>query len=1077
MPSDETGVSFENRLTEDEHFNIIKYLYFYNGGGVAAGDVNNDGLPDLYFTANQLPDRLYLNKGNFQFEDVTLQAGVFDDENPGHRWKTGVCMADVNADGWLDIYVCELGHYKSVQGRNRLYINKGDGTFDEKAEAVGLAFKGYGQQATFFDYDNDGDLDCFLLNHSIHSAASYAPAQRRNLRDPQASDRLFRNDEGHFTDVTEEAGILGGAMSYGLGVVNPDLNADGRPDVYVCNDFHENDYLYLNLGTAFSESIASATGHTTTFSMGVDAADLNNDGRIDLMSLDMKPRDPFVLKASAGADAWNLFSGKVNFGYHYQYPHNALQLNLGNNPERQDIPVFVEMAQMAGVDATDWSWSVLLQDFDLDGWKDIFVTNGIWRRPNDLDYLRYASNEEVQRNASDQQLADRMPPGLVPNIAFRNTTDGFWPSFENVAQDWGLALMGCSNGAAWADLDADGDPDLVVNNLNAPAGIYKNTAVEKQLGHWLRVKCTGPPGNPFGHGARVELFAEGKYQIQELLTTRGWQSSVEPVLLFGLGKATRIDSLRIHWPGGASQILFGLPANNNLVLNFAEAAPNATGHANQQTVGTQKPAPILLKVPAPPKLVHTENRFVDFNVEPLMPWMLSSEGPKIAVADLDGNGNSSFYLCASKGRPGQLWMPRGNGWMRQKLPAFDDDFLCEDAGAVFFDADNDGDTDLYVVSGGGEYPEGAQLLQDRLYLNQGNGHFEKAASALPPIALNGSCVVAADFDQDGDTDLFTGSRSVPGSYGLSPRSVFLRNDGAGHFTEDSAFWNGQDPHLGMVTAACWLPQAKALIVAGEWMPLSFLFFEEGKIAKKKEQAPGLWQSLHAADLDGDGDTDLLAGNIGLNTDLKASEEQPLELFVNDFDDNGATEPIITLYRQGQRHPLVGKDDIVSRMPAFKKRFVKYADFAAAAFDEIFDEKSLLEARHHSASELQTCWLENTPAGFIRHPMPAALQCSPVLAFCTTDLNGDGLPEVLAGGNRYQVQPYIGRFDAGFGYLLRNEGEGRFAPVLPQESGFFAPGELRSICLLTRQKNGQFLIAGRNNAPALLFKLPTSFSTH
>ncbi len=1110
----ESGVTFANQLTEDDRFNIIKYLYFYNGGGVATGDVNNDGLPDIFFTANQLSNRLYLNKGNFKFEDITEKAGVLDEaKGTTGKWKTGVTMADVNADGWLDIYVCEVGFYKSVNGRNRLFINNQDGTFSEKAEEYGLAFKGFSQQASFFDYDLDGDLDMFLATHSVHSAESYVKAENRVARDSMAKDMLFRNDGGHFTDVSEEDSIYGGSMGYGLGLITADLNNDGLPDIYVTNDFHENDYLYLNTGKNFKESIALCTGHTGTFSMGLDAADLNNDGLLDLMSLDMKPQDEAIMKASAGADHYNLYQMKLGYGYYYQYPKNCLQLGVRlptpNNYREQFDSLglaeqtttqgatgvgYIEIGEMAGVAATDWSWSTLMADFDNDGWKDIYITNGIWRRPNDLDYLKYASNQEVQRLASDLELAAKMPQGQVANVAFQNQSSDHSlqssvsgearipnpqspiPTFKDVSKEWGLDLLGCTNGAAYADFDNDGDLDLVVNNLNAEAVIYRNNAEQFSKNNYLKIKLEGEGGNRFGIGAKIAVAIGETTQTQQLFPTRGWQSSSDLTLVFGLGKNKTADKVTVTWPGGQQQVLEQVPANQMLVLkqlSLQSAVRSEADSSLQSSVRSPqasgfdqlfKPSTASRQPPA----VHRENRFVDFNIEPMMPHMLSTQGPKLAVADVDGDGLDDYFLCGAKAQAGQLALSTLQ-WSVDNQSAFEEDFMQEDVDAVFFDADADGDQDLFVVSGGGEYREGATQLQDRLYLNDGKGNFSKNTSTAWPTA-NGSCAVPADFNGDGAVDLFIGSRSVPGSYGITPKSFIYLNTGKGNFQDATAEICPEISSIGMVTSAVWLQKEKHLAVTGEWMPI--LFFDFSKTPAPSTSLPhsnGFWNSLAAADMDGDGDTDLLAGNMGLNSPINASPGEPVELFVKDYDENGATDPIITYYKQGKQYTLVSKDDLVTQIVEMKKRFVEYAAFAKSTFKEIFDEKMLEGAVHKQADIFQSVYLENKGQGqFEMKPLTLEAQVSPIFAFLPGDFDGDGNMDALAVGNFYGNQPYIGRYDALNGLFLNGNGKGLFAPIGPANSGFYAPGECRDIKLLNVGNGKQRVLVARNNGSVLGF---------
>ncbi len=1057
MEAERTGVTFANRLEENEDFNIIRYLYFYNGGGVAVGDVTGDGLPDLFFTANQGTNRLYRNLGNWRFEDITEQAGV-----AGHaQWTTGATMADVDGDGHLDIYVCVVSGFDSLEGHNLLYLNNGDGTFRESAARYGLDFRGYAQHAAFFDYDGDGDLDMYLLCHAVHSAEVYVPGHHRTRRDSLAGDRLYRNDGTHFTDVSAEAGIYGGPMGYGLAVGVADLDRNGWPDIYVSNDFHEHDYLYLNKGDGtFREVIAQATGHTSTFSMGNDLADYDNDGWIDIVTLDMKPQDEVVYKRSVGADPYNIYQHKLDFGYHYQYPRNMLQRNMGVLAD--SMLHFAEIGQWAGIAATDWSWAPLLADFDLDGWKDLYVTNGIWRRPNDLDYLKYISSQAIQASASDLELASHMPPGIVPNFAFRNRGDG---TFEQVSKRWGLADVGCTHGAAWADLDADGDLDLVVNNLGEPATLYRNRAVEQGRGHSLRVRLQGPPGNTFGLGARVEVQTAGSYQVQELWPVRGWLSSVEPLLVFGLGQQ-RTATVTVRWPDGRTQRLEA-HAGTTLVLRHAEAA-----HAPPDTLASHRP---LFRESADRlgiDFAHREDDFTDFDIEKLLPFMLSTEGPAFAKGDVDGDGYDDLFFGGARGQAGRLYvqvLEQGRAAFRQKQH-FADAALSEDVDAAFFDADGDGDLDLYVASAGNAFPDNDPRLADRLYRNDGTGRFERDADALPGIYENTACVVPADFDGDGDLDLFLGTRNVTGHYGRMPRSHVLLNDGTGRFAEAEAPWAVPLRQLGMVTDALWLPRRRELLVAGAFLPLTFYRIQDGRILKfELPDSHGWWRRLHAADLDGDGDTDILAGNIGLNSPFVATPDEPVELFSADFDRNFSTDPILTYFRHGRRYPFAARDELLGQLVSLRKAYPTYAQYAHAPFDEIIEYLTPPQVHYYRATHLASAWLEQTDDGRMRmHPLPPDAQWSALYAFETADFDGDGRTDLVAGGNLYGVQPAIGRYDASFGHLWL--ALPAFRQTEPRHTGLALFGQVRHLSLIRLRDGRTALIALRNDETPQVFLL-------
>ena len=1080
-----TKVTFSNDLSETAAFNILNYLYYYDGGGVAVGDVNGDELPDLYFTSNEQSNRLYLNRGGFVFEDVTARAGVAGSGN----WTTGATMADVNGDGLLDIYVTVVGGYLDRRGRNQLFVNRGDGTFSEEAEAYGLAFEGYGTQAAFFDYDGDGDLDAFLLNHSVHTEGTYDRADLREVPHPRAGDRLYRNDPGpepgtrRFTDVTARAGIYSGVVGYGLGVAVSDFDRNGCPDVYVANDFHENDYLYLNAcdGT-FTEAIRRATGHNSRAAMGVDAADVDNDGLTDVVVLDMLPDREDIRKTSEEAEPMEIAAFKQRYGYHHQYVRNVLQLNRGRGPDGH--PRFSEIGQLAGIEATDWSWAPLLADFDNDGWKDLFVTTGIYRRPNDLDYVAHLARPEVQSeirsaldDGSDARVADvveRMPQVRLPNRAFRNDAD---LTFTDVSAAWGLDDDAFSNGAAYADLDNDGDLDLVVNNVDEPALVYRNETDTLRDHRYLRFRLEGEGGNRFGIGAKITAAHGGARYYVEVNPARGFQSSIDPVPLIGLGTIDTVDTVVVAWPDGRTQTLAHVATNRTLTLRQHLAA-----HPSGDEPRPPPPA-IFSDEPLPPGLdyVHVENAFVDCDREPLLPRLLSTEGPRIAAGDVNGDGLDDLYLGGAKDSPGALFLQRHDGgFTRTAADAFDADRVSEDVDAAFFDADGDGDLDLYVVSGGNEFWGDAEALRHRLYRNDGAGRFARDNHALPAFFSHGSCVAPADFDGDGDVDLFVGGRVVARSYGMLPQSFLLENDGTGRFTDVTADRAPELARIGMTTGATWADVdgdgALDLVVVGEWMPVTVFRQTDGRFENHTDAAglgatTGWWNTVVGADVDGDGDVDLVAGNLGLNSRIRASADAPARLHLLDLDGNGSIDPILSVFRDGVSYPVAPFEDLVRQVPGLRARYRTFADFGARPTADLLREAAPRPDDVREAVMFASTYFENRGDGlFHLHPLPAEAQFSPTFAILASDLDADARIDLLLAGNLAGVAPLRGRYDASYGLLLPGNGDGTFRPRRPDAARLFRTGDVRALRLLRGADGARMIAAARNDDRLLLLRV-------
>ena len=1058
LAPNDTGIEFSNNITETKNLNIMQYLYMYNGGGVAIGDVNNDGLPDIYFTANQQPNKLYINHGNFKFEDVTEKAGVSGWQGD-YTWTNGVTMADVNGDGWLDIYVCRMNGLLGFKGANLLYINNHDGTFSEQAAAYGLDAKTYAQQATFFDFDNDGDLDMFLVNQSVRTPSTYKEGSMRIERDSLSGDRLYENRGNHFIDISRQAGIYGGSMGYGLGISIGDINNDGLPDIYVANDFHENDYLYYNQGNGtFKEMIRESMGHTSTFSMGNDLADINNDGLLDLFTCDMKPRDNEVLKRSISIGSYSNYELKHNLGYHDQFPRNMLQINQGNL--FGNYASFSEEGELYGVEATDWSWGSLIADFDMDGKKDIFITNGIPRQPNDLDYVKYTAAHVYKPDSVDfNKMLAIMPSGKTRNIAFRNTGT----TFENVSAKWGLDLLGCSNGAAYADLDNDGDLDLVINNLNEKATVYRNVISKDGDAGYLKIRLKGKGANTYGIGARVTIETDSTKQMQELSPVRGWLSSMEPILLFGIGRSKQIDLLTVDWKDGKVQQLLNVDINKTLTFDYKNAVD-----VKQPAVPTVKLF-TSLQDSTVLDFRHTENTYNDFDYERLLPRMLSTEGPRMAVADINNDGLEDVYIGGAKNQGGALYVQQKDGrFLKTENDVFYKDRAEEDVGAVFIDVNKDGLPDLYVVSGSGEvFKDGTG--KHRLYINDGHGRFHKSFDH-PQLDFNGSCVVKGDFNEDGNDDLFVGGRSVPGSYGKYPASRILLGDGKGKLIDVTKQILGPSFILGMVTAAVWIEKTHDLAIVGDWMPLTILTLNKfGAKTRVIPNTSGWWNTIVAADLNKDGDIDLLLGNRGLNSYLTASVQYPANLYVKDFDKNGTIDPIMSCYVQDRELPFMGMDELADQLPAIKKLYPTYQSFAKSGFQDMFNKEELAGAGRWQAQTFESVWVEKHNDDYMVHSLPKDVQVSPVYGFNVNDFDGDGNPDILVVGNFYKNQLSIGKFDASYGSYLKGDGKGNWKAIPAVQSGFAVTGQARDIKTLKNASGEELVIVSKNNDAVTVFK--------
>ena len=1063
LSAEQTGVDFQNRIVEHEGFNVLEYEYFYNGGGVAIGDINADGLPDLYFTANMEPDQLYLNRGNLRFENITAQAGLV--QEPG--WKTGVSMADVNGDGRLDIYVARSGQVGAARRRNLLYINNGDLTFTEQAAAYGLDSPSYSNHASFFDYDRDGDLDMYLLNHPIRRYAHFVVDLMKVQRDSLAGDKLFRNDDGFFVDVSEEAGIIGNPLGFGLSATVSDVNQDGWPDLYVANDYIEEDYLYINQrdGT-FSEEVRNWITTASYSSMGADIADIDNDGRVDIFTLDMLADNHLRQKILKGPEDYTFYEQMRAGGFHDQAMRNMLHVRYGD--------AFSEVGRLAGISTTDWSWSALMADFDNDGLKDLMVTNGYMRDYTDLDFLEDILGKAREASAMGQQFSSlemvrEMPSTPLPNYIFRNAGD---LRFEDLSDVWQFDEPTFSNGAGYADLDGDGDLDLVINNINQEAFIYRNEASQSLPNRYLRLKLDGPAGNSFGAGAKVYVSGGGVYGFQEATMARGYLSSVEPVLHFGVGAAERVD-VRVVWPDGREQVLKGISTNQTLVARHAESV-----QLEEENDPEEPLPPVFVEEDASRILPfsHREDDFVDFEREPLLPHMLSRLGPAVAAMDVNRDGLDDVFLGGARGQAGALFLQQLDGSFQEaSMPDFAAHKDYEDVGAAFFDADTDGDPDLYVASGGNAAPAGDPLYQDRLYLNNGFGRFEHDAGRLPEIRASTEAIAAHDYDDDGDLDLFVGGRVPPGAYPIAPRSYLLENQDA-VFTDVTAEKAPVLLRPGMLTDAGWGDldgDGRAeLVTAGEWMPLSVWQWNGDQLGAASfetglEAMPGFWYTVKLADLDGDGDLDLIGGNQGLNGSLHASPEKPASIYAADIDANGTMDPVITHVLRDQRHTVYWLNELVEQIPRWATLFPSQANYAAATFDEIANAIPP-DALKLDVSHLETRVFENDGKGrFTALSLPVETQFAPVRSIIVDDITGEGLVDLLLAGNDHTTRAQWGRDAAGRGVLLSGNGQLEFTHVHPGRFGIDLSGDLRHLVLLKRPTTR--LIAVYNDGPARIFK--------
>jgi enediyne biosynthesis protein E4 len=1070
LDSSKTGINFVNEIKNGKNMNIFKYRNFYNGGGVSIGDINNDGLADVFFTSNLGENKLYLNKGNFKFQDISKSSGIVITKS----WSTGVAMIDINGDSLLDIFVCNAGNGIDAARKSELFINNGNLTFTEKAAEYNLADTGITTHAAFFDYDKDGDLDVYILNNSFIPVSSLNYSNKRELRDKDwqvndilkgGGDKLMRNDNGKFVDVSESAGIYGSLIGFGLGVTVGDVNGDSYEDIYISNDFYERDYLYINnKNGTFSEQIQSWASHTSQSSMGADMADINNDGKPDIFVTDMLPEGDERLKTTTSFDNFDLFTRKLKLDFFNQYMQNTLQLNSGNNQ-------FLEIANYAGVSKTDWSWGALLFDMDNDGFKDIYVCNGINNDLTNQDFMDFFANGFMQqmivtgKKEQIETIIAKMPSTPIPNYAFRNNKN---LTFTNEVTNWGLDTPSFSNGAAYGDLDNDGDLDLIVNNVNQEAFVYQNNSEKNKANHFIKVKLQGENLNKFAIGSVVELFSGKEILRQELIPTRGFQSSIDYVMTFGIG-AKKIDSLRVVWPNMKTQTIKKVSSNSTLTLKIGDAV-------------LQKPkSEIAIKTLFSEKsnsmVAHLENDYIDFDFEGLISRMLSQEGPSIAVADVNEDGNEDVFIGGAKGQAGKIYLNKGNeSFVQSPQKDLEKDMLYEDTAASFFDADQDGDIDLLVGSGGNDKSDQSNY-KNRLYLNNGKGVFTKSPSTIPKTTNNVSVIAPYDFDNDGDIDVFIGSRSVPGIYGIVPKHLFLENDGKGNFTNITDKKAFKLNEVGMITDAVWEDidndGKKDLIIVGDWMAPR-IFKNTGKrLADYKSNLvnySGFWNAVSCVDLNNDGKKDLIFGNRGTNTPYKASASNPMKLFVNDFDNNGTIEQISTRSIGGRDLPIHLKQELAKQIPMIKKKNLSYADYSKKTFQELFPQDVIDNSIQNTVTIQESVVAINKGNGnFQVTAMPKEVQFSSVNAICTMDVNKDGILDIILGGNLFGFKPQFSRLDANFGSVLIGNKKGTYTCLPYAESGFVVKGQVKHIKAIKNKNKSETIIAVVNNSKPVIFK--------
>lgn len=1065
----ESGINFINQLTFDNDFNIYTYRNYYNGGGVALGDINNDGQIDVYLTANMAPNRLFLNKGDFKFEDITDRAGVAGSK----AWSTGVSMADVNGDGFIDIYVCNSGDVKGDSKHNELFINNGNNTFTERAGEYGIADRGYSTHAAFFDYDRDGDLDLYILNNSYQAIGSFnLRKNERPKRDPLGGHKLMRNDGNHFTDVSEEAGIYGSVIAFGLGVTVGDINKDGWPDIYVSNDFFERDYLYLNNrdGT-FRECLTEQMRSISGASMGSDMADINNDTYPDIFGTEMLPDDNARLKTVTTFENWDRYQYNVQNDYFHQFTRNMLQLNNGDG-------TFSEVGRLAGVEATDWSWGALMFDMDNDGLKDIFVANGIYQDLTNQDFLQYISNEEIVKTIISgsrvdyKKLVESIPSTPVPNVAFHNE-GGL--KFVNKTAAWGLSRLDFSNGSAYGDLDNDGDLDLVINNVNEPAWVFRNDANEMFPEHrYLKFVLSGAGANTHAFGTKITVTRGEQSFYIEQMPIRGFESTMDPRPHLGLGKIDTVDVVSIAWPDGTFTIMNNVATNQTLSLHQRDG----------RHYPAEKPRALpTLLVPRDNALdyTHRENDFVDFDHDHLLYHMASTEGPRVCKGDVNGDGLDDVYIGGARDQPGVLFVQQSNGtFVSTNKELLDRDKAGEDLGSLFFDADGDGDLDLYVTTGGSDYPSPAETLRDKLYVNDGAGNFTRSPQLLPTSKPESTAAVAAaDYDADGDLDLFVGGRLHTTAYGLPVDSYLLSNDGKGNFTDVTNAVAPALHQLGMVTDGLFEDVDgdgdPDLVIVGEYLPVTVLINDNGGFVDRTslsglEKTNGWWNRIEAGDFDGDGDLDFVAGNHGLNSRFRASVEHPVCMLVNDFDQNGTMEQIVCTYIGDKQYPMALRHDLVAYIPTLKKKYLKYETYKDQTVQDIFTADQLKSATDLEVYQLASCVFLNDGKGkFSVHPLPTEAQFSPVYGIDVQDVDNDGVADLILGGNLYRVKPEAGRYDASFGCVLKGDGRGNFTVLPSAVTGFKVDGEIRDIKTLSIGKAPVVLVT-RNDTTALSFEL-------